>query len=151
MLGKLTRWLRMLGHDIHYYRHTDDKILIEMAKTEKRFLLTSDLELYETAVTQGAKAFFVTMADETERIASLAKHFGFDLKIDLSVSRCPKCNELIKTVSKKMVINKIPKMTSKNYNDFWKCQGCGKIYWQGAHWKNIRKTLKEADNKLKQI
>ncbi|MCK4436273.1 DUF5615 family PIN-like protein, partial [Candidatus Bathyarchaeota archaeon] len=46
MLGKLTRWLRMLGHDTTYANHLDDKTLAKMAKAEERVLLTRDLELY---------------------------------------------------------------------------------------------------------
>ena len=148
MLGKLTRWLRMLGHDVHYYRSTDDKDLIEMAKSERRVLLTRDLKLYRQAVTQGVEAVLVEAADEAEKLADLANRFNFKLEIDLSVSRCPKCNTTIKSVSKEMVIHQIPESTSTYYKDFWMCPECGQVYWQGAHWKRIEKTLKEARNRL---
>jgi len=151
MLGKLTRWLRMLGHDVHYYRSTDDKKLVEMAKTEKRILLTRDLKLYQQAVTRGVEAILVEATDEAEKLADLANRFNFKLEIDLSVSRCPKCNTTIKAVSKETVITQIPEATSTYYNDFWKCPECGQVYWQGAHWKRIEKTLKEAKDKLLQV
>ncbi len=148
MLGKLTRWLRMLGHDVNYYRSTDDKKLIEMAKTEKRVLLTRDLKLYQQAATRGVEAILVEAKDEAEKLADLAKRFKFKLEIDLSVSRCPKCNTTIKAVPKESVINQIPEATATYYNDFWKCPGCNQIYWQGAHWKRIEKTLEKARNRL---
>lgn len=138
----------MLGHDVHYYRSIDDKELVEMAKSEKRVLLTRDLKLYRQAVTQGVEAAFVEAADESEKLAALAKRFNFKLEIDLSVSRCPKCNTTIKAVSKEVVIHQIPESTSTYYNDFWMCPGCGQVYWQGAHWKRIEKTLEEAKSKL---
>ena len=148
MLGKLARWLRMLGHDVQYYRDSEDKKLLEMAQSEKRVLLTRDLELYHRAKTQGAKAVFVEAGDRAAKLADLANLFGFRLEIDLSISRCPNCNERIRAVSKEMVINQIPELTSKYYDEFWKCLGCGQVYWRGAHWKKIEKTLEEANRRL---
>jgi uncharacterized protein with PIN domain len=134
----------MLGHDVHYYRNSEDKKLVELAKSEKRVLLTRDLELYQKAVTRGIEAVLVEVADEAEKLANLAKRFNFKLEIELSSSRCPKCNTPIMAVAKKSVINQIPPATSTYYNDFWKCPRCSQIYWRGAHWKMIEKTLKEA-------
>ena len=149
MLGKLTRWLRMLGHDVHYYRAADDKKLIENTKSEKRILLTRDLELYQQALSQGLEAVLVDAKDESTKLADLANQFGFKLEIDLNVSRCPKCNTMLISVSKEVVIDQVPKSTFTYYNNFWKCLECGQVYWQGAHWKRIEKTLEEANSKLK--
>jgi uncharacterized protein with PIN domain len=147
MLGKLTRWLRMLGHDVTYFRSADDEKLVELAKSEKRVLLTRDHKLYQQAVAQGLDAVLVEAMDEAGKLADLAGRFGFRLEIDLSVSRCPKCNAKIESVSKGVVVDEIPDATSVNYNDFWRCRGCGQVYWQGAHWKRIEKTLQEAKTK----
>lgn len=144
MLGKLTRWLRMLGHDVTYYRSLDDEKLLEVALSEKRVLLTRDHKLHKQAATRGVEAVLVEAADEPEKLADLAKRYGFKLEIDLSISRCPKCNTAIETVSKETVIDEIPAATSVYYDDFWKCPGCGQVYWQGAHWKRIEQTLEEA-------
>jgi uncharacterized protein with PIN domain len=151
MLGKLTRWLRILGHDVHYYKSRDDKELVEMAKSEKRVLLTRDHKLYQQALTQGIEAVLVESRDRAEKLADLAKRFNIKLEVDLSVSRCPKCNTPIKAVSKEAVVDQIPEATSIYYNDFWKCPGCGQIYWQGAHWKGIEKTLEESKEKLLKV
>ena len=40
------------------------------------------------------------------------------------------------------------KATSMYYDNFWKCPGCGQIYWQGTHWKRIEKTLDQAQSML---
>jgi uncharacterized protein with PIN domain len=148
MLGKLTRWLRMLGHDVEYFKSEDDKKLIEKAKSEERILLTRDLKLYQQAMKHGIGTVLVKAATEPEKIADLASRFGFNLEIDVRVSRCPKCNTLIKQVQKDMVIDKVPETTSTYYNEFWKCPCCGQVYWQGAHWKRIKETLKEAKKAL---
>jgi len=148
MLGKLTRWLRMLGHNVVYTGSMDDKELIQKAKKEDRILLTRDLELYQQAIGRGAEAFSVEGKTEAEKLAKLAKRFGFKLEIDVKISRCPKCNTRIKPVSKTDIVNKIPQTTASHYNEFWECPECQQIYWRGAHWKRIEKTLIEARKTL---
>ena len=149
MLGKLTRWLRMLGQDVEYSEGSDDEHLITAAKAEKRILLTRDVKLHQLAQKRGADAFLVEGAAKTEKLARLAERFGFRLEIDIAVSRCPKCNTRIRGVSKEEVLDRIPEATSSYYDEFWVCLGCGQIYWRGSHWKKIEKTLKEAKQALK--
>lgn len=150
MLGKLSRWLRMLGHDVNYFRSADDKKLVEMAKQEKRVLLTRDRELVQRATGLGAESVLVEATEEADKLASLAERFGFKLYIDLRRSRCPKCNAELEAVAKEEVADEIPEATSSYYSKFWKCIGCGKVYWRGAHWKKIEKTLEKARNRLRQ-
>jgi uncharacterized protein with PIN domain len=99
-------------------------------------------------MTQGVDAVLVEATTGTENLAELAGRFNFKLEIDVTVSRCPQCNTKIKSVSKDLVIDKVPKTTSTYYNEFWECPECGQIYWQGAHWKRIEITLKEAKKAL---
>jgi uncharacterized protein with PIN domain len=148
MLGKLTRWLRMLGHDVEYYQATDDKKLVWLAESQKRILLTSDKKLHQQMLKKGLDAVLVNVSDDAQRLAILAKRYGFKLIVDLSISRCPKCNSTLAKVTKHKVLDKIPKMTSTYYDNFWECTSCSQVYWQGAHWKRIQTTLTEATNKL---
>jgi len=143
MLGKLTRWLRMLGHDVEYTGSMDDKELIQKARKENRILLTRDVELYQQAIGKGIDAFLIESPNQTANLAGLARRFKFKLEIDMKASRCPKCNSQIKMVSKSTILDKIPKTTFSNYEEFWQCQGCGQVYWRGAHWKRIYKSLEE--------
>jgi len=150
MLGKLTRWLRMLGHDVEYTSSMADKMLIQKAKKTNRVLLTRDLQLFQRAIAQGAEAFLIEGTNETKNLASLAKRFKFELEINLKTSRCPKCNTQIRSVRKSSVIDRIPETTSTYYDEFWECPNCKQIYWQGAHWKRIKKTLRDAKKALKE-
>ncbi len=148
MLGKLTRWLRMLGYDIKYSSFLDDKQLIQIAKTEHRILLTRDIELYQQCMTQGVTVFVVEGTTKAEKLTNLAKRFNLNLEIDVTISRCPKCNTKIKPILKDQVVSKVPKRTLSNYDKFWACSSCEQIYWQGAHWKRIKKTLSESKKML---
>ena len=151
MLGKLTRWLRMLGNDVKYSNTLNDVELIVMAKKERRILLTKDLELYQRAIAKGIDAYYVEGRTEAERLAELAKRFNIALVIDLKNSRCPRCNTKLRSTPKERLAGKVEKNTFTYYDEFWKCTKCGHIYWQGAHWGRIRATLEEAKENLKKF
>jgi uncharacterized protein with PIN domain len=144
MLGKLTRWLRMLGYNVKYSNRLDDSQLMAIAKKERRILLTRDLELYQQAIAKGVQAFFVNGQTEAEKLAKIAQKFGINLEINMATSRCPKCNAKVKPIPKENVKGKVEDSTFNFYNEFWECPKCSQIYWQGAHWKRIRKTLETA-------
>jgi uncharacterized protein with PIN domain len=144
MLGKLTRWLRMLGQDTKYSTQFDDAELIAVAEEEHRVLLTRDSELYYRATAKGVATFYVEGRTEAEKLAELADRLGFPLVIDLNHSRCPRCNGEIRLTPKETVADEVEKNTFTYYNEFWKCIKCGHIYWQGAHWDGIYTTLEEA-------
>jgi len=144
MLGKLTRWLRMLGQDVKYSNQSEDAELVAIAEKERRILLTRDLELYQHAVAKGIDAFYVEGRTEAEKIAEIAERFNLSLTIDLRRSRCPRCNTQIRLTPKETIAGKVEKNTLIHYDEFWECPKCGQIYWQGAHWKGILATLEEA-------
>jgi uncharacterized protein with PIN domain len=144
MLGKLVRWLRMLGQDVTYSTQLGDEELMTLAEKEQRVLLTRDTELYKRAIAKGIVAFYVEGRTEAEKLAELAERFDFSLTIDLKRSRCPKCNTRILLTPKEQLAGKVEKNTFTYYSEFWKCPTCGHVYWQGAHWKGILATLEEA-------
>jgi uncharacterized protein len=148
MLGTLARWLRMMGHDAQYSTSMTDEMLLDVAKKENRVLLTRDLALHQQATARGIEAFYVEGETEPERLAEMAIRFSIPLEIDLTQSRCPKCDTKLITVQKEEIDAKVEKNTLLYYNEFWSCPNCGAVYWQGAHWTKIRATLEEAKQKL---
>lgn len=149
MLGKLARWLRIMGHNVKYSTGLRDTELIYTAKIEKRILLTRDLSLYRQATARGVEAYYVEGKNEPERLAEVAQRFKIALSVDLENSRCPKCNTNLQVVQKQKIADKVEKNTLKHYDDFWLCPNCGKVYWQGSHWPNIWATFKKAEEKMK--
>jgi hypothetical protein len=141
----------MLGHDVEYSNKLDDAQLMAIAKKKRRILLTRDLELYQQATAKGAHAFYLEGKTEAEKLAHMAKRFSIKLDIDMAISRCTKCNTRVKPTSKEKVADKVEKSTFSHYNEFWECPKCGQIYWQGAHWTKIRKTLEATKEKLKKL
>jgi len=144
MLGKLTHWLRMLGQDVKYTRSLSDEELMRLARRERRVLLTSDVELFRRASSSGVDVYLVRRVDRAEALAELSKRFGVPLVMDVSVSRCPKCNSPIERVPKEEVRDLVPPRSWATHTEFWRCTGCGQVYWMGSHWRRINETLEKA-------
>ena len=147
MLGGLARWLRMLGQDVVYSVKLDDNELLDLIKKEGRVLLTRDLELYKRAIARGLEALYVENKMESERLAEVAKRYSVPLEIDMNRAHCPICNTKVQAAPKDELKDRLQTNTYAHYNQFWRCPNCGQIYWQGAHWKQIIKTLAEAQQK----
>jgi uncharacterized protein with PIN domain len=147
MLGKLSRWLRMLGQDVEYNVKLSDNQLLEKAKGEGRVLLTKDFELFQRALSRGLEAFYLQGKSEAERLAELAERFGLQLEIDMDQSHCPRCNAKLQAATKEQIRGNVEANTFLYYNKFWKCPSCAHVYWQGAHWTQIQQTLTKAQQK----
>jgi len=146
MLGKLTRWLRMIGYEAIYANDKQDQDLLSLARRESLTLLTSDEELYRNAISRGIDSFLVEGGTEAERLADVAERYHLNLRIDTATSKCPVCGWSIRQVPKKDVEASVPPTTFKVYQGFWVCTNprCAKVYWQGSHWERIEQTLESA-------
>ena len=136
MLGRLARWLRLLGYDVKYYSSLDDNKLLYIALTENRILLTRDREL---AIRGGKHAVLL----ESDKVLPQLKEMVEKQNIDLTLSfrRCSICNKTIEPISKEKVEGKIPTYTFRTHQEFYSCPECGRIYWEGSHKKLIHDFL----------
>jgi hypothetical protein len=150
MLGKLARWLRIMGHNVTYSTKLDDPELLVLTKETKRVLLTRDLALYQQAIAKNLESYYVEGTTEPQRLSELAHRFNIPLMIDLEKTRCPKCNTKLWSAPKEKIAAKVETNTFLHYDVFWECHNCKAVYWQGAHWKKIRATLEQAKEKLKE-
>jgi uncharacterized protein len=146
MLGKLARWLRMLGHEVEFDPKLDDNSLLDLAAKQGATLLTRDEELHRRAKARQIAGILVTGDTGEVMLSRVAKEFRIPLVIDMSLTRCPKCGFGLAMTSKLDVEGKVPPTSLRLYDEYWKClnTACGKIYWKGGHWKNIDLTLARA-------
>ena len=142
MLKKLCRWLRIFGVSTIYagnYTEDDDEI-IKLAIEKKMVLLTADEALYNKA-RDYVKAILLEGTDLVAQIEQINKEVKLGLSSKfLAKTLCAQCNSKLKVVGKDAVRGKVFTSVLRNHRKFWLCQECGKIYWQGSHWKKIRKT-----------
>ena len=129
-LGKLTRYLRMMGFDVLYKSDFDDKEIVNLSLTELRAILTKDRGILKRSeVTHG---YWVRSTKIKEQVIEVIKRF--DLKnIIKEFSRCITCNSVLKPISKNEIIDDLPPRVSRSQADFSRCSACKKNYWKGTH------------------
>lgn len=137
-LGKLVKYLRMLGFDSLYENDYDDPEIIEIALAEKRIILTNDTGILKNgSVTHG---YWVRSQKPMEQLEEIIERFdlypGF-----MPFLRCMACNSIISRRTKESVIELLKSKTKQYYNEFYQCSGCNKIYWKGSHYKKMKRFI----------
>lgn len=137
-LGRLARYLRLCGFDVKFERKLADSEIAVISASEKRIVLTRDRDLLKAKIiTHG---YWVRESDPVEQVREVISRF--DLRDSISpLSRCIECNGRLKKVSKTEIIEKLQLMTRKFYDDFWKCDGCDRIYWEGSHYDKMKEFV----------
>ena len=139
-LGKLARWLRLLGFDAAYANGYDNETLAQIASTEKRILLTRDRRLLmRSAVKYG---HWVRTDDPREQLREIVQWYDL-VPLFKPFTRCADCNGRLAPVPKEEIIELLPPLTARIYDDNTRCTNCGKIYWPGSHLKRITSLLEE--------
>ena len=146
LLGKLARWLRILGHEVDYDPGLNDSSLLDHAARKEAVLLSRDEELHHRAEARHVRAMLVTGETEEERLADVAREYRIPLVVDMSLTRCPKCGAKLSQAERTKIANNVPASSLELYTEFWKCtnMNCGKVYWRGSHWKKIDLMLADA-------
>ena len=148
MLGRLAKWLRLLGFDTLYYPHIEDSLLLRIAREQDRILLTRDTGLVKV---RGIGEYILLRDnDPFAQLSKVIKAYallpltGEEEEIPLpSPGRCSLCNELLKEVERDQAQPHVPEYTYKTCSRFQHCDSCGKFYWKGSHQKNLQKKLSE--------
>jgi len=129
-LGRLARYLRLLGFDTAYGGDQDDDVLAEHSRDENRVLLTRDRGLLKRSLVQFGYCLRSMNADE-QLIAVLTRYRLFD-RIE-PWRRCLRCNGLLEPVDKAAVLHLLEPKTKQYYDTFQQCGTCGQVYWRGSH------------------
>ncbi len=129
-LGKLAKYLRLLGFDCHYKKKYADSEIAAIAETQKRIILTRDVSLLKSkTVSRGhwiRSQYPIKQAREVIR--------RFDLLSGIKpFSRCMVCNGIVTVIDKESIINELEPKTSQHYHEFYRCTSCKRIYWKGSH------------------
>ncbi|MCI0438569.1 MAG: Mut7-C RNAse domain-containing protein [Chloroflexi bacterium] len=140
-VGRLAKWLRGMGYDALYLPNVDDGELLRIARSEGRVIITRDRRILERRlVTRGiVKVFLVESDDFREQMREVAAAFGLDLRNGFSL--CIECNARLTSVARERVRERVPPYVYENQEQFFECVRCGKLYWRGTHWRNMRAEL----------
>ena len=149
MLGNLAKKLRVLGYDSKYFSSIEDDKLIAIAKNEKRIILTKDAQLSQIAETQNIIFVLIRGNDELEQIEQIDTKIKLDrFAINSNNSRCIVCNGNLQYVEKYRIIGKVPEGVLEREENFWMCDSCKKIYWEGTHFAKLQEFVNKLNNRL---
>jgi uncharacterized protein len=138
-LGRLARRMRLLGFDVAYRNDADDPEIVGQALAEKRIILTRDRGMLKLKrVTHGC---LIHSPDVDQQVLEVLRRFDLASRIE-PFSRCTDCNGRIEPVDKAAVQEAIPK-ASRIYTEFFRCQGCGKVYWKGSHFARLEAYVRQ--------
>lgn len=137
-LGKLTRYLRILGFDTRYRNDFSDARIVAIATSEDRIVLTRDRRLlHHRVITHG---YWIRSHNPDEQVHEVLQRFDLAGNTGL-LSRCPACNGLLEPVSKADILDQLEPLTRQYYDTFYRCAHCGQIYWRGSHFEQLRKRF----------
>lgn len=138
MLGGLAKWLRASGYDTYYAREgtdTSDRSLTQKALEEGRVLLTSDRGFLERKLVRDGRVSLLVMphAPVEEQLRLVAESFGLTRR----PSRCMECNGELEVAQPDAVADRVPPGVLRDYQSFFRCRNCGRVFWHGSHWERI--------------
>jgi uncharacterized protein with PIN domain len=150
MLGNLARKLRILGYNTKYSSSIEDKQMIELAKKEKRVMVTKDEALTKSAEKIGITTVLIRGNDEIDQIIQITTRLGLaNFVMDTNSSRCVDCNGKLESIEKSKVVNKVPTGIYERQDQFWICVDCQKIYWEGTHFVKLQEFVANLNKRLK--
>jgi len=141
-LGKLARYLRMLGFDTFYAPTQADEELIDRSVQEQRILLTRDLGILKNRrVTHG---YFLRHTEPRQQLKEVVRRFDLKGRI-LPFTRCLDCNGSLIPIEKATIDHQLDQDTRRYYEKFFQCTGCQRIYWEGSHHERMQQLIASLD------
>ncbi len=136
MLGRLARWLRILGYDTAFDPQADDWTLVRRARAEARLLLTRDRQL---ANRRGTPALLIESEELADQVQQVVATVG--PPPEGAFTRCPVCNERLASLSREAARERVPPHVYRTQQEFRLCPACNRVYWRGTHWQRMREAL----------
>ena len=138
MLGRLAKWLRILGYDTLYARAQSDKEFMQLAR-EGRILLSRNSR-FKKKISKD-NLVFIEGNDPTTQLQALIHTLGLPIEPERFFTRCTICNGQLERISREDVAGKVPDYVWGEHNHFSECENCGKIYWPGSHMARSREEI----------
>jgi len=142
MLGRLARWLRILGYDTVFDAQADDWALIRRARAEGRLLLTRDRQL---AARRGVPALLIKGEELVAQLRQVVDAVG--PSPEGVYTRCSVCNGILLPLEREKARLRVPPYVYRTCQEFHLCQSCDRVYWRGTHVKGIKEIIDKVRDK----
>ena len=143
-VGKLARWLRMMGYDTLLFRQKDDAQMIKTALSENRVVLTKDTQFMKRRLVTNGKlrTIHIKQDDPKLQVQEVVKTLNLNYHFK-PFSLCLECNQALIARDKEEVQNLVPSRVLEAQTQYTQCPACHRIYWQGTHWQAMVKKLQD--------
>lgn len=141
MLGRLARWLRVLGWDTVYEPALSDRAQVELAAAEGRVLLTRDRHLLREL--RPARAIEVRSDVPLEQLRQVVEALSPAPPPEL-FTRCLVCNTPLVDVPPSAYATLVPPASRGLPGPVRQCPTCERVYWPGSHARRMRRALAAA-------
>jgi hypothetical protein len=142
-VGKLARWLRMIGYDTLFFKEKNDRRMIETALSEGRVILTKDTQVARRRLVTDGKLNVISIKQDEPRaqLQAVMKLLNLDYHFK-PFSLCLECNQPLIPRTRDEVQNLVPPYVFKTQEQYMECPLCHRIYWQGTHWQAMVRELR---------
>jgi uncharacterized protein with PIN domain len=137
-LGRLARYLRLLGFDATYRRDFGDEELAAIAAAEDRLLLSRDRPL--VARRELLRAYLVTATAPCEQAVEVVRRCDLNRQVQ-PFRRCLMCNTEVTIVAAESIAAPLPEWVRATHHEVRRCPGCGRVYWRGGHWRRMQRLV----------
>ncbi len=139
-LGKLTKWLRLLGFDTRYESELSNGKSIEMLEND-RILLTRTQRIRKQFASR--KLIFIESDHLDQQLNQIFRELGLKAAQTRPFSRCLQCNVPIVAVGKTSLWGRVPDYIFETHDHFQKCPECDRFYWPGSHTQKSLKKIRQ--------
>jgi uncharacterized protein len=143
-LGKLAKYMRMLGLNVDYQNNYTASKMVYMSVKQNKIILTKGQELLKNKlITRGYCVKETTPKLQLQEVVSY-----FDLHgLFFPMSRCLRCNQIVEQATKDSVRDRVPASILEMHDKFTTCDGCGLVYWEGSHYRSMMAWIREIQKK----
>jgi len=143
-VGKLVKWLRIMGYDALFFNGSNDSSMIATALAEGRVILTRDTQIVKRrVVASGQLKVILIQSDEPElQIQQVINTLNLDCQFR-PFAICLECNQPLLERSKQQVKDLVPPYVFQTQSQYMECPACHRIYWRGTHWQAMTKKLEQ--------
>lgn len=145
MLGRLARWLRVLGFDVLYFPRIEDAALLGVARREGRVLLTRDTGLFGRK--GGPPALLIESGRWEDQVVQVLDAFGLKDRV-APHTRCLDCNAPLKPVPKERARNLAAPFVVERASSLALCPACGRVFWKGSHADDMEARIRRILDRL---
>jgi uncharacterized protein with PIN domain len=141
-VGKLAKWLRMLGYDAVFFEGDDDAYMIDRALKENRVILTRDTQVMKRGVIASGrlKAILIDSDQPEPQIRQVIDTLDIDFQ-SRPFTICLECNNPLEKRSREEVEERVPPYVFQTQQQYMECPACHRIYWRGTHWQAMLRKL----------